>query len=51
VCNHPWLTQEPEDDDTSATARGEALIAASGKLKLLDVMLNKLKVHTSDRDR
>lgn len=45
ICNHPFLVGEPlaQNGEPIGTAKPEVLMNASGKLKLMDRMLKRLK--------
>ncbi|KAH9470693.1 hypothetical protein MJO29_003529 [Puccinia striiformis f. sp. tritici] len=42
VCNHPWLFDWPIDPETGEQLVGDGLVAASGKMLLLDKLLKGL---------
>lgn len=42
VCNHPWLFDWPVDNKTGELALNEDLINASGKMLMLNQLLNAL---------
>ncbi|KAH8927060.1 hypothetical protein BT69DRAFT_1214373 [Atractiella rhizophila] len=42
ICNHPWLMDWPKDPDTGLPSMSDDLVNASGKMFLLDRLLERL---------